>query len=135
MLLCKCIATDFKILIAVKELVELTRLINFSYIRLNATDMKGTFLVRLTIRICTIVITFILSVFQEHFQRYIFILISNRSYVQPAFPQVRCLLSMLAQQRGKGLVVLTQPSRTHLRGCQSNKPVVGFCVPFDRETC
>ena len=35
MLLRKCIATDFKSLISVKELAEPTRLINFSNIRLN----------------------------------------------------------------------------------------------------
>ena len=96
-------------------------------------DTKGTWLFRLTIIICTVVITFILSVFQEHFQRYH--LLNNRNDVQPAFPQIQCILSVPDQQGEKGLVVLTQPSRRHLRSCQGYKTIFGFCVPFDREIC
>ena len=73
MLLRKYIATAFKIPVFVKELLEPARLIYFIVnikLRNFLMDMKGTFLFRLTIIILTVVITFILSVSLEHFQRY-----------------------------------------------------------------
>ena len=73
MLVRKCIVTAFKIPVFVKELLKPARLINFiGNIKLRSflMDMKGTFLFRLPIIILTVVITFILSVSLEHFQRY-----------------------------------------------------------------
>ena len=129
MLLRKCIATDFKILISVKDLVEPTRLINFGNIRLNVIGTS-----------CRYQRRFSSSLDYKNF--------NNRNYFHSVrFPwalskvssflnelMFNQLFCMLAQQKEEGLDVLTQPFRSLLRGCQSNKPVLGFCVPFYRDS-
>ena len=84
-------------------------------------DIKSNFLFHLTIKILTFVIAFPFS--QSTFKVTMIEVTENQ-------PQVRCVISVPNQQE---LVALTQPSRTYLRGCQDDKPLIGFCVPFDRE--
>ena len=64
--------------------------------------------VALALIILTVLITFILSVYQEHVIWYN--LSSNRNDVQPALPQAQCLISVPDLQGQKDLVVLTKPS-------------------------
>ena len=79
-------------------------------------DMTGAFLFRLTIIILTLVITFIPSVFLEHFQRYH--LLIKRNDVQPNFPQV---VAMADQQEKKQSLILRRP-KTFFQVLRSLRP-------------